>query len=215
MKSRSAVRVAAIILIGLATLGQPIASADKGKVEEFYGTGFRVANVTMTRETLATCDDTDPNTNVVLQTNTGTATYTGIMDGFGQTTAKVIVDSCVPGQTHTTFRAVETFENLTVAGRTGGAVVEFLGNGRIVPIPPGPTTTATLNETRIRILCGTGDLKHVHAEGTLTASVRAGAQPGTQIQSRAMQIWAHFGHNHNVGFDFLCQDLRGNNSNQQ
>jgi hypothetical protein len=209
MKTRSALRVAAIILIGLVTLGQPIASADKVKVEEFYGTGFRVANVTMTRETLATCDDTDPNTNVVLQTNTGTATYTGIMDGIGQTTAKVIVDSCVPGHTHTTFRAVETFDNLTVAGRTGGAVVEFLGNGRIVPIPPGPTTTATLNETRIRILCGTGDLKRVHAEGTLTASVRAGSQ------SRAMQVWAHFGHNHNVGFDFLCQDLEGNNSNQQ
>ena len=208
MKTGSALRVAAIILIGLGTLGQPIASADKAKVEEFYGTGFRVANVTMTRETLSTCDDTDLNTNVVLQTNTGTATYTGIMEGIGQTTAKIIVDSCVPGQTHTTFRAVETFDRLTVAGRTGGAVVEFLGNGRIVPIPPGPTTTATLNETRIRILCGTGDLKHVHAEGTLTASVRGGAQ------SRAMQIWAHFGHNHNVGFDFLCEDLEGNNSNQ-
>jgi hypothetical protein len=207
MKTRSALRVAAIILIGLVTFGQPFASADKVKVEEFYGTGFRVANVTMTRDTLSTCDDTDPNTNVVLQTNTGIATYTGIMDGIGQTTAKVIVDSCVPGQTHTTFRAVETFDNLTVAGRTGGAVVEFLGNGRIVPFPPGATTTATLNETRIRILCGIGDLKHVHAEGTLTASVRPGAQ------SRAMQIWAHFGHQHNVGFDFLCQDLE-DNSNQ-
>ena len=208
MTTRSALRVAAIILIGLVTRGQPIASADQVKVEEFYGTGFRVANVTTTRETLATCDDTDPNTNVVLQTNTGTATYTGIMDGIGQTTAKIIVVSCVPGHTHQTFRTLETFDNLTVAGRTGGAVVEFLGNGRIVPIPPGPTTTATLNETRIRILCGTGDLKHVHAEGTLTASVRAGAQ------SRAMQIWAHFGHNHNVGFDFLCQDLEGNDSNK-
>lgn len=207
MKTRSALRVAAIILIGLVTLGQPFVSADKVKVEEFYGTGFRVANVTMTYETLSTCGDTDPTTNVVLQTNTGTATYTGIMDGIGQTTAKVIVDSCVTGQTHTTFRAVETFDNLTVAGRTGGAVVEFLGNGRIVPFPPGSTTTATLNQTRIRILCGTGDLKHVHAEGTLTASVRAGAQ------SRAMQIWAHFGHNHDVGFDFLCEDLEGNNPN--
>lgn len=212
MKIRSALRVAAIILIGLVTLGQPFASADKVKVEEFYGTGFRVANVTMTRDTLSECDDTDPNTNVVLQTNTGTATYTGIMGGIngqiGQTTAKVIVDSCVPGQTHTTFRAVETFDNLTVAGKTGGAVVEFLGHGRIVPFPPGATTTATLNETRIRILCGTGDLKHVHAEGTLTASVRAGAQ------SRAMQIWVHFGHKHDVGFDFLCEDLENNNSNQ-
>src|SRR6266850_3997118 len=136
MKTGSALRVAAIILIGLVTLGQPIASADKAKVEEFYGTGFRVANVTMTRETLSTCDDTDLNTNVVLQTNTGTATYTGIMEGIGQTTAKISVDSCVPGQTHTTFRAVETFDRLTVAGRTGGAVVEFLGYGRIVPIPP-------------------------------------------------------------------------------
>ena len=171
MKTQSAVRVAAIILIGLATLGHPMASADKVKVEEFYGTGFRVANVTMTRETLATCDDTDPNTNVVLQTNTGTATYTGIMDGIGQTTAKVIVDSCVPGQTHTTFRAVETFDNLTVAGRTGGAVVEFLGNGRIVPIP-GPTISisATRRPTGAMV-APTNSAKGGHASITTTANV--------------------------------------------
>jgi len=198
MKTRDALRVVAIVLAGLATVGEPNVLADKVKVEEFYGTGFRATSLTRTDEALSDCADTDPSTNVVLRTNTGTVTYTGIMEGIGETLAKVLEDSCVPGQTHTTFRTLDTFDTITVAGRTGGAVVEVVGHGRIVPT--GPTTTATLNEIRIRILCGTGDLKGIHAEGTITTSVRPGAQ------SRAMQVWAHFGHNHDFGFDFLCKD---------
>ncbi len=202
MRTRSALRVVVIALTGLATVGLPNASADRVNVEEFYGTGFRAVSVTTVVEPLSDCGDGIVDTNgdgvddtrVVLQTNNGTVTYTGIMEGIGQVLTKVVADSCVPGQTHTTFRGLETFDSLTVAGTTGGAVVEIVGNGRI------PTPGVALNETRIRILCGTGELKGIHAEGTLTASVRPGAA------SRAMQLWVHFGHNHDNGFDFLCQD---------
>jgi hypothetical protein len=41
MKTGSALTVVAIALTGLATVGQPNALADRVKVEEFYGTGFR------------------------------------------------------------------------------------------------------------------------------------------------------------------------------
>jgi hypothetical protein len=159
--------------------------------------GSGAVSITTVAETLSDCGDTDPSTNVVLQTNSGTVNYTGIMEGTGQVLTKQLRDSCVLGQTHTTFRVLETFDSLTVAGTTGGAVVELVGHGRI------PTTGVTLNEVRIRILCGTGELKGIHAEGTLTTSVRPGAD------SRAMQLWVHFGHNHDVGFDFLCQGLDG------
>ena len=104
----------------------------------------------------------------------------------------------MPSQPHNTFRVLDTFESLTVAGRTGGAVVEIIGYGRI------PATGVSVNENTIRILCGTGDLKGVHAEGTLTVSV------GPGVDSRAMQLWVHFGHNHDAGFDFLCETLDGN-----
>jgi hypothetical protein len=186
MKTRGALTVGGIVLASLATVGQPNASADKVKVEEFYGTGLRTTSVATTEEPLSDCGDADATTDVVLRTNTGTVEYTGIMEGIGEALSKAVLDRCVPSQHHTTFRALDTFDSLTVAGRTGGAVVELVGYGRIVPL--ATPAIAQLNETRIRILCGTGDLKGIHAEGTLTASVRPGAQ------SRVLQLWVHFGH---------------------
>src|SRR6266516_1934858 len=54
-----------------------------------------------------------------------------------------------------------------------------------------------------------GQHKGIHAEGTLTASIRAEAPGVPRIDYRPMQLWVHFGHRHDVGFDFLCQDLPG------
>ena len=200
MKTRGTLRVAAVALTGLAMVGQPDASADKVKVEEFYGTGFRTPSVVTVSETLSNCSDSDPSTNVVLQTNTGTVTYTGIIEGAGEVLTKLLANSCVPGQSHNTFRVLDTFESLTVAGRTGGAVVEIVGSGRV------PAPGVVLNDNTIRILCGTGELKGIHAEGTLTASV------GPGVASRALQLWVHFGHHHDVGFDFRCRDLPNHGS---
>jgi len=199
MTTRSVLRVAAIAVTVLTLVGQRSASADKQNVEEFYGTGFRaVSGVVSTNETLSDCGDSDATSNVILQTNAGTVTYTGILEGTGQLLTKLLSNRCVPSQPHNTFRVLDTFESLTVAGRTGGAVVEIIGYGRI------PATGVSVNENTIRILCGTGDLKGVHAEGTLTVSV------GPGVDSRAMQLWVHFGHNHDAGFDFLCETLDGN-----
>jgi hypothetical protein len=198
MKTRFTLRVVALVLVGLATVGQPGVSADKAKVVEVYGVGFRITtNLVMTDTVISNCGDSDTSTDVINREMTSDVAYTGILSGTGRTLNKTILDRCFAGLNHTTFRSLDTFDSLTVAGRTGGAVVELVGQGRIVPVA-GTPPTATFNETRIRILCGTGDLKDIHAEGTLTASVR-----GT-TQSRALQLWVHFGHHHDFGYDFLC-----------
>ena len=199
MTTSNVLRVVAIALTALTLVGQRDAAADKTNVEEFYGTGFRaVSGVVAVNETLSDCGDADASSNVILQTATGSVTYTGILEGTGQLLTKTLINRCVPSQPHNTFRVLDSFESLTVDGRTGGAVVEIVGHGR------APVTGVNINESTVRILCGTGELKGVHAEGTLTTSI------GPGVDVRAMQLWVHFGHNHDVGFDFLCEALDGN-----
>jgi len=98
MKTAVALRALAIGLTGFALVGQPNASADKAKVEEFYGTGFRAVSVSSVQHNLSDCGDGEPTTNVVFINNTGTVTYTGIMEGAGQVRTTSISNSCVPGQ---------------------------------------------------------------------------------------------------------------------
>jgi len=199
MTTSNVLRVVAIALTALTLVGQRDAAADKTNVEEFYGTGFRaVSGVVAVNETLSDCGDADASSNVILQTTTGSVTYTGILEGTGQLLTKTLINRCVPSQPHNTFRVLDSFESLTVDGRTGGAVVEIVGHGR------APVTGVNINESTVRIVCGTGELKGVHAEGTLTTSI------GPGVDVRAMQVWVHFGHNHDVGFDFLCEALDGN-----
>lgn len=201
MRTKDALRVATVALAGLAVIGQPDASADKAKVEEFYGTAFRTPSVGSSPEILSDCGDTVQGTTVVLTTNTGTVTYTGIIEGTGTVLTKSLANNCASGQSHSTFRVLDVFESVSIAGRTGGAVVEIIGRAS------SPATGVTFNDNTIRVLCGTGDLKGVHAEGTLTASIVAGG-----VASRALQLWVHFGHRHDVGFDFLCRDLPNHES---
>ena len=187
MTTSNVLRVVAIALTALTLVGQRDAAADKTNVEEFYGTGFRaVSGVVAVNETLSDCGDADASSNVILQTTTGSVTYTGILEGTGQLLTKTLINRCVPSQPHNTFRVLDSFESLTVDGRTGGAWSRSSATGAL------------------RILCGTGELKGVHAEGTLTTSI------GPGVDVRAMQVWVHFGHNHDVGFDFLCEALDGN-----
>jgi hypothetical protein len=206
MKTTVFLGALAIGLTGLALVSPPDASADKAKVEEFYGTGFRAVDVTSAQQNLSDCGDADSTTNVVHISNTGTVTYTGFMEGTGHVLTGTISNACVSGQTHFGIRVLDTFDRLTVAGRTGGAVVEIIGSGRV------PATGIQINDNTVRILCGTGELKGIHAEGTLTASIRAESSGVPRIDYRPMQLWVHFGHRHDVGFDFLCQDLPGDDS---
>src|SRR2546426_9828548 len=50
MKTAVTLRALAIGLAGLALVSQPNAFADEAKVEELYGTGFRVASVSRSEE---------------------------------------------------------------------------------------------------------------------------------------------------------------------
>ena len=200
MQTRTALTAVAIALASSVVIGQPRASADKVDVHEFYGTGLRASTVSSVSETVSDCGDSNAATNISQQTRTGTVTYTGpiqgtsIMLGAGEGVSDGLVDNCT-GQTHNGFRVIDTFESLTVAGRTGGAVVEIVGRGT----SPGPGVV--LNEARLRILCGTGELKGVHAEGLVVGSARPSGA------ASAFQVWVHFGHNHDTGFDFMCRDL--------
>ena len=131
MTTSNVLRVVAIALTALTLVGQRDAAADKTNVEEFYGTGFRaVSGVVAVNETLSDCGDADASSNVILQTTTGSVTYTGILEGTGQLLTKTLINRCVPSQPHNTFRVLDSFESLTVDGRTGGAVVEIVGHGR-------------------------------------------------------------------------------------
>jgi len=190
--------MAAVVLVGLPVLGQPLASADNVK-EQFYGTGLRSANVTGTTEPVSDCGDSNAATNISHLIRTGQVTYTGpiqgttIMEGTGAAVSVGLSDNC-QGQTHTGFRVIDTFATLTVAGRTGGAVVEIVGRGT----SPGPGVV--LNEARLRVLCGTGELRGIHAEGVVVGSANpTGA-------ASAFQLWVHFDHKHDH-FDFMCEGL--------
>jgi hypothetical protein len=194
MSTRSVLRVVAITLTVLATIGHPPASADEAKVEEFSGTGLRATSVDRVPEQVSDCGDTNPATSINAMTSRGSVTYTGFMEGTGEVLSQGLQDNCT-GQIHNGFRVLDTFDHLTVAGRSGGAVVEIVGRGTAV----GPGVV--VNESRLRILCGTGELKGVHAEGLVVGS----ASP-TGANS-AFRMWVHFGRHLDTGFEFLCRDL--------
>ena len=195
-RAASIVGIASILLIaGLGTIGQPKAAlADKQKVEEFFGIGqFPGTRSAPTSEQISDCGDADPNTNLRRFMRTGENTFTGIIEG---STSKVdnrgLTNTCSIGRTHGTFRTLYYFESVTIAGKTGGAVIEHTG--------PFDITSGVIftDGTKFQVLCGTGDLKGIHGEGITTASTGV---------ANGYALWVHFGHNHDVGYDFLCGDL--------
>jgi hypothetical protein len=176
------------------------ASASAADITEFYGTGFRNPSTSVTaQEILSDCGDSNSSTNVTLFTFEGSATYTGIIQGTGTVLNKQLVNNCSaaasPG--HAGFRLLDRLQSVSVAGRTGGAVIEIIG---IVSVP---VANVTFFDNRIRILCGTGQLKGIQAEGTLTATQETGG-----VNVRPLQLWGHFDPPGQANeFDFLCSGL--------
>ena len=195
-RAASIVGIASILLIaGLATISQPkAASADKVEVEEFFGTA------SVTRTTLTTTD-TPLSGCVVLRTHTAAATWIGIIEGGATSVNTTIRDACVG---HSSSRAIYKFSSATIkpdpsdpsTWKTGGLVIKTIVQAEFPPHGPTPFKTESQN----RILCGTGDLKNIHGEGVSMAPPIGYA------------VWIHFGHNHDVGFDFLCQDVDDDDS---
>ena len=66
-----------------------------------------------------------------------------------------------------------------------------------------PVPNVIFTENRIRILCGTGQLKGIQAEGTLTATQETGG-----VNVRPLQLWGHFDPPGQANeFAFLCNGL--------
>ncbi|MBI2125880.1 MAG: hypothetical protein HYU02_00980 [Thaumarchaeota archaeon] len=209
------VGIASILLIaGLATVGQPkAASADKQKVEEFFGIASRTVSAVRVVTQLSDCGDgfVDANgdgiddTRIIRNRSDGTVTWTGIIEGTATLDSNAIIDSCVAGNTHGSFRITDTFEEVTIkpdpsdpsTWRTGGLVIELAGSFR------NPTPGVSPANSITRSLCGTGELRGIHLDA-------AGAATGTPTSAAGFSVvWVHFGHNHDVGYDFLCEGLDG------
>jgi hypothetical protein len=102
---------------------------------------------------------------------------------------------------HDGFRARDTFQSVTIAGKTGGAVIEIIGRVSY------PASGVQFNDNTIRVLCGTGELNGIQAEGTLTTTqMTAGGV--IVLAVRPFQLWGHFDPPGQANeFDFLCRDL--------
>jgi hypothetical protein len=94
---------------------------------------------------------------------------------------------------------LDTFQSVSVAGKTGGAVIEIIGH------QTNPAPNVFFSDNTIRILCGTGELKGIQAEGTLTGTQ---VTAGTVLNVRPLQLWGHFDPPGQAKeFDFLCSGL--------
>ena len=189
-----------LLIASLATIGQPkAASADKLKVTEEFGKGMlNGTRTTLTNEVMSNCGDADPNTNVRLIVRAGANTFTGIIEGStSKVDNRILSDTCNAGSSYSDYRTLYFFESVTVAGRSGGAVLEHVGAARTI----GGVSSV---DGQLRFLCGTGDLKHIHGVGI--------AQSTNNLVRHAYTMSVHFGHEHDNGFGFLCQDLDNGDS---
>lgn len=185
-----------ILLIASITFILPsiASSEDDERVLEVFGSGLlgRVSRTASTEELVHTCGDTDPDTNVITFVRGGENAFTGIIAG---TTAQVdnrgLLNTCKEGRVHLTFVTTYFFEEATVEGRTGGLVMRQTG---IFDRDHGVGFTDAIFTT----LCGTGELEGIHGEGTTTAP------------PSAYRLHIHFDHDHETGWEFLCNGL-GNN----
>ena len=170
--------------------------------EEFVGTGAASASVDRTTETIFDCGDADPNTNVDFVTRPGTFTFTGIIDGAATAVNNALTDTCAEGFTHGTYKVRYLFDEVTIAGRTGGAVLEEWGDFEGGPFGEGILFTF---HGHISFLCGTGELRGIHGE-TLTEGAATLAGSFTTYA-----LWVHFDNDNIDEFNNnLCAGLGDN-----
>lgn len=196
--------VSILLLASFSIVAPSLASDDNGgEIVEFSGTGFRVGvpgSGGFAISTLSDCGDEDESTNVIFLDSRETPP-TNVWDGaiFGESIgmATALADGCFPvndGGTHGNGRTIIIFEEATIAGRTGGLVIESLFD-----FEAGP---CCFTDADLTFLCGTGELEGIHGGGQLVRTLSL---------QRHYQIWGHFGHDHETGSEFMCDGL-GNDS---
>jgi hypothetical protein len=106
------------------------------------------------------------------------------------------VNTCAAAAAHSSAIVRDTFQSVTVNGRTGGAVIEIIAHFN-------PAPNVLFNDNIIRILCGTGELKGIQAEGAVTSTQVTGG-----VNVRPFQLRGHFDPPGQANeFDFLCSGL--------
>ena len=106
------------------------------------------------------------------------------------------MNTCAAAAAHSSAIVRDTFQSVTVNGRTGGAVIEIIAHFN-------PAPNVLFNDNIIRILCGTGELKGIQAEGAVTSTQVTGG-----VNVRPFQLRGHFDPPGQANeFDFLCSGL--------
>lgn len=196
MPSFPAMRTVVLLLSALAS---PITPSIASAGEEISGQG------TLTRlripgsvVELSDCGDLADNTTFIRSvTRTGTDTFSGFITGISRSVDnRFINNSCIPELQHGAFRTIVSFDDVTVADRRGGAVLEFIGHfqHRTVQVNGFPVAVDT-EDGQLRFLCGTGDLKGISGTGIYNAT-NIPSIPSTPVvparDLRAYAISIHF-----------------------
>jgi hypothetical protein len=179
-----------------------------GDMEVISGEGSltRVRSAPRTVQ-ISDCGDSDPATFIRRFTRAGTDTFTGIIEGTGDSDNKGLVNTCVPALQSGEFRTLVSFTDVAVAGRRGGAILEVIGHFQVRTAEVDGSQVAVTSEVgEVRFLCGTGPLRGIRGTGVYDAT-SIPSIPGRD--SRAYVITIHFDDASDATrlYENMCRDL--------
>lgn len=112
-----------------------------------------------------------PNECVFVLVRSGTHDWDGFIESEHANsrllTNPSVVETCVEGHTQLSFSFTTIFEEVTIAGRTGGAVMEAHGRCEAGPERTGVFTC----QATLRLVDGTGELEDITGEGVAVITV--------------------------------------------
>lgn len=206
--------VASVLL--LAALGTSISPSIAAHSEEISGQGTLTrARTPVSVVELSGCGDAADGTFIRSVVRTGSDTFTGIITGTGSVDNRFINNTCVPALQHGEFRTIVSFNDVTVADRSGGAILEFIGHFQVrtaeVPDANGNLVAVrvTTEAGELRFLCGTGALKGIRGTGIYDATVIPSV-PGIPARDlRGYAISIHFDDASDAThlYEDMCRDL--------
>ncbi len=197
----AAITISILLIASISIASIPGAAGKKAK--EFVGTGFSTSDIDRAAESIFDCGDADEDpddlTNVDFVTRLGTFTYTGIIVGAATGVNNALTDTCTEGFTHGTYKVRYFFEEVTIAGRTGGAVLEEWGDFEAGVFGEGIVFTF---HGHFSFLCGTGKLKGIHGDALTEGSA------SLEGSFSSYALWVHFDKDQKDKFNNdLCKDL--------
>lgn len=210
--------VLVVSVLLLAALGTSIRPSIASHSEEISGQGTltRVRTAVPPIVQLSDCGDNADNTFIRSVVRSGTDTLTGIIEGTGSSDNRFINNTCVPALQHGEFRTIVSFNDVTVADRSGGAILEFIGHLQVrtaeVPDADGKklvSVRVTTEAGELRFLCGTGALKGIRGTGIYDATVIPSVPgiPARDVRGYAMSILFDDASDATHLYEDMCRDL--------